>query len=1096
MRRNWTWLVGVVAVAVCGVALYLVMSTKKYCATSIIERMKRISAEEMERLARVAAQAERFTRSAGVDEDDEEGEGGTPRFANTVVRRRVGMAYTASPPAGAVKAERVVERPIIEFEDEVKEKATASRTAEEVRLWKRSLYQPAVSVSVGPNASLKLVRMRVYTIIEGPRARTVVDHIFFNPYNKNLEGRFEYNLPSGASVCYYAMFVGTGKGMPQFFNKKQQKALTNILNKGLDVGAYASLAAAGGSWGELRVAKVVPRESATEAYEKILRRGVDPALLRRGAENKFVGRVFPIQPKAYNRVIIAYEETLPFISGRLLYRFCFPKSSDAKELSIRVSVLRDDFVSVSSKVEGSLKGKREGKGRDLLFADFSGKKPASVTITLQPRSPNIHVVAGTHTDGKRYFYARLYPYIPTESKGKTLCRAVFALDTSLSESPDRFGVAVRLMEAILERDKEIKEFAVLLFDVGARWLRLGESFWVANTPDGRSALRRVLDSVLLEGATDIGAALDKIAAASEKHPSDLPVNIHMFTNGYISWGQEDARRFVGRFWRRCRWRARIFCYRTGIGAENRGVLEALSARGGGVFNCMSRDAIEEAALAHKRLSLKLERVKAEGAVDVLLVGGVAAVYPGGCVELVGRPVGEKVRVKLVGEIGGRKVEREFEFDVRGESRLAARAWAQTAVAHLESLNDPSLRNYITALAQHFNISSRYTNFLVLESERDYRIYKVDTERRLIKEKDLGAFLAAKCDEAAREVPARRRFSEALQYLLRRKRFKPTKAFERFMELLPDEAFEPPSVDLGDSLVRISDVPKDYLEALRRKSKNADVFAEEAERRRRKANLAAAIRALSSIVELHKGSNEAMRFVAYWLMDAGRADVALALYLDLLEMRPFDAQLWREYALAAADAKRYLLSAALFEVVTTAKWSRFRRSMRIITLGEYEDMLRKALSDGSVSAVAKSVLGDKLEEVHRGYRSVAGGGRKVALRVTIGWNTDNSDVDLWVIEPTGEKCFYQHRKTRIGGVLLDDVTDGYGPERYELANAVRGRYKVVVHYYSATQTAIGGRTRVSVLVQKYPGTVKEEVRRFVVTLRREKEAIHICDIIFP
>ena len=104
------------------------------------------------------------------------------------------------------------------FRSDVSERSIRRR--EEVRLWKRSLYQPAVSVSVGPNASLKLVRMRVYTIIEGPRARTVVDHIFFNPYNKNLEGRFEYNLPSGASVCYYAMFVGTGKGMPQFFNKK------------------------------------------------------------------------------------------------------------------------------------------------------------------------------------------------------------------------------------------------------------------------------------------------------------------------------------------------------------------------------------------------------------------------------------------------------------------------------------------------------------------------------------------------------------------------------------------------------------------------------------------------------------------------------------------------------------------------------------------------------------------------------------------------------------------------------------------------------------------------------------------------------------
>ena len=28
-----------------------------------------------------------------------------------------------------------------------------------------------------------------------------------------------------------------------------------------------------------------------------------------------------------------------------------------------------------------------------------------------------------------------------------------------------------------------------------------------------------------------------------------------------------------------------------------------------------------------------------------------------------------------------------------------------------------------------------------------------------------------------------------------------------------------------------------------------------------------------------------------------------------------------------------------------------------------------------------------------------------LRVTISWNTDGTDIDLWVIEPDGVKCYY-------------------------------------------------------------------------------------------
>ena len=69
-------------------------------------------------------------------------------------------------------------------------------------------------------------------------------------------------------------------------------------------------------------------------------------------------------------------------------------------------------------------------------------------------------------------------------------------------------------------------------------------------------------------------------------------------------------------------------------------------------------------------------------------------------------------------------------------------------------------------------------------------------------------------------------------------------------------------------------------------------------------------------------------------------------------------------------------------------------------------------------------------------------------VTITWNTDNTDVDLWVFEPNGEKCFYGHRNTEAGGRLYWDVTDGLGPELYQAQRAQRGPYETLVHYYGS------------------------------------------------
>ena len=52
-----------------------------------------------------------------------------------------------------------------------------------------------------------------------------------------------------------------------------------------------------------------------------------------------------------------------------------------------------------------------------------------------------------------------------------------------------------------------------------------------------------------------------------------------------------------------------------------------------------------------------------------------------------------------------------------------------------------------------------------------------------------------------------------------------------------------------------------------------------------------------------------------------------------------------------------------------------------------------------------------------------------LFVWLGWDTDHTDLDLHVLEPTVEEVCYINKHSRIGGMLSRDFTQGYGPEVY-------------------------------------------------------------------
>ncbi|MEM9191561.1 MAG: hypothetical protein AAGF12_20475 [Myxococcota bacterium] len=78
------------------------------------------------------------------------------------------------------------------------------------------------------------------------------------------------------------------------------------------------------------------------------------------------------------------------------------------------------------------------------------------------------------------------------------------------------------------------------------------------------------------------------------------------------------------------------------------------------------------------------------------------------------------------------------------------------------------------------------------------------------------------------------------------------------------------------------------------------------------------------------------------------------------------------------------------------------------------------------------------------------GEPVELAVLLSWPSDGEIVDLWVREPSGETCKWDHRYNQSGGRLLDFSSDaiGFGSQAFVLPEVSEGSFRIKVHYWGA------------------------------------------------
>lgn len=240
----------------------------------------------------------------------------------------------------------------------------------------------------------------------------------------------------------------------------------------------------------------------------------------------------------------------------------------------------------------------------------------------------------------------------------------------------------------------------------------------------------------------------------------------------------------------------------------------------------------------------------------------------------------------------------------------------------------------------------------------------------------------------------------------------------------------------------------------------------------------AVRVLSNLGELGIDDAALLRVWAWRLAQAHELDQAIELLSAVRTQRPEEVQSHRQVALVLAD--RYDrdgnpddAQAAIegFWQAITQHDERFPE-IGVIAATELNRLLAKLDANAHRSQVDTSRLDQRLLQL-----------LDYDLRIVLSWDADLTDVDLHVVEPTGERGYYGHRQTRIGGAVSRDATRGYGPEEYTLRRALPGNYTITAHYYgSSQQNLIGPATVTATVILDYDRATE---RRQTVTLRLDK-----------
>ncbi len=573
----------------------------------------------------------------------------------------------------------------------------------------------------GTRKRLNVARYHVNVVLQPPVALVQIDQSFYNPFGRQQEGTFVFNLPPGASVSRFAMYVTHEK---------------------------------------LVEGEVIDRDRGRQIYQTIVNRKRDPAILEQVGDSLFRMRVFPVPAKDTKRILLDY--TIPLAAQHDEYQFRLPLLSDLEpiwDFQLTGSILgptRGGSIRSSSHPELAFTRRGDNSfgfameanlfqpDRDFTVS-FCQEEDKEVRLRsyLAPPLPTPNwVMGGGDADpwsgrAATYFMATIPPEETAASAKSPPADVLLLVDTSSGmRGATTVTSAVRTVLHNLGPKDRLRLMAV---DVAARPIHDG---WVAGGSDDAEGVLEAFRQEFCLGGTDLATSLPQ---AFESFPEGEDVRRRVMI--YVGDGDDseltsiNARVSAKDLGRKL---ARASVTFVGINARQTSggpaTLDCLARETGGlVFDLTAGREGHRGLLGWLLAGLpspeRIVHLEVEGAAaeDVLTP---SAWLPGRPLVVLGRTAWtDRLRLKLATSRGGKRQVREWNLKVQDDADdvFVGRLWAQKKLAELCHYTSVAraamLHERIVALSQEWSVLTPHTAFLVLEGEEDYLRWKVDRRAR-------------------------------------------------------------------------------------------------------------------------------------------------------------------------------------------------------------------------------------------------------------------------------------------------------------------------------------------------------------------------------
>ena len=918
---------------------------------------------------------------------------------------------------------------------------------------------PRILVADKPEQPVELRSVQIRAEIAGGFAVTETEFEFYNPNNRLLEGSLEFPLLEGQKVSGFALDFD-------------------------------------GKW---RGAVPIDKPKAQQVFEDISRRKVDPAVLEQTQGNNYRVRVYPLPPRGIRKVRVQVSEKLGLDGVNSLYRLPLAFAQLPKfKLNLRVENPKATVKGFDELGKITLEA-QDFDTRVLNFdkSNYSGAGTLEVRIPLTEKVESF----GQNYAGQRYFMTVL-----PKPEGVVPRRAVKKVDllwdSSLSAQNRNLERELAVLEAYFKKFPNVNVRLIRFRDT----LEPIQSYGV--NAGNWSILRAELEKTVYDGATNFDAlncaALKGCAGISERL---------LFSDGLdnASLRQISASSVP------------LYVLSSSVKSDP-AKLKYLTLNSGGAYLDLTRLTAAQAARELLSGGVTLAKLRSSDARRLSVQEDAQNWYISGIRN------GESDSVALEYEISGKAGQTKIS-NFRA-STLIARQWATNTLELLAGEADLNAGE-IKRLGQAFGLVTPQTSLIVLDSVQDYVRYEINPPDELEAE-----YKRLRQEESV-QVAAKKRTHD--QYVLKlsenyldwwKKDFPKGKApalepqketdangiavgqvarpapapsatqnayLAREAITAESSAGAPDDARLRDSEsgssgsnlsialkkwtpdapyirrmqnTKTADLYRVYLDERPSYLESTAFFIDVADLMLERGLTALGLRVLSNLSELELENRAVLRILGYRYLQAKRPDLAIGVLESVVKLAPYEPQSYRDLGLAYAQNKQDQKAIeTLYEVVNKEWDSRFVE-VELIALNELNAILGR-----SSKALNTNFMDPKLIQK-----------LPLDVRVALTWDADNTDIDLWITDPNGEKVFYSRPLSYQGGRISRDMTGGYGPEEFSLKRAKPGKYRIEVDYYGNTQQILAGAVTVQAKLITRFGSRAEKEELLTLRLQDKKENV--------